>query len=110
LCGDQAAVWKVGVWLEKEKPCWPFRRAGFSKIDDLCEILNYLPASFVLSSLAECAELGCELLAWTPKPPSDFPLSFPMRRDISAQCDHAVVCEGIGYVLSEFIGIECNAL
>jgi hypothetical protein len=89
-------------------------RAGFSKIDDLCEIVNYLPASLEYSAPANSAKLGHVLLvwmlAWTPKPPSGFPSSFPTRPDISAQRNQAVAREGIEYVLGEFISIECNAL
>jgi len=80
-------------------------RAGFSKIDDLCEILNYLLASLVWSLLAKLVELGRVLVAWTPNPVS----GFPMRMDISEQRNHAVACECIGYVLNEFIGSECIA-
>lgn len=34
-------------WAENEEPCWLCGRAGFSKIDDLEKIVNYLPTSLV---------------------------------------------------------------
>jgi len=94
---------------------------GSRKIDDLDEILNYLPASLVLSSLANSAELGCICFAcWLAcsvpmtKPPSGLPsrlpMRLPMRIDIPEHRNHAVACGRIEYVLSEVIGIEGKAL
>jgi hypothetical protein len=97
---------KSAVLLKNEEPCLLCGRAGFSKIDDLCEILNYLPASLVLSSLAKRPTLGCIPVARAVMPY----WHFPMSSDASAQRNHAVACECIGYVLNEFIGIEGNAL
>ena len=91
-----------------EEPCLLFRRAGFSKIDDLCSDLNYLPASLVRSSFAvsfaKLDKLGRGLVAPTPLPPG-----LAMRRDIPAQRNQAVACECIGYVMNDLIG-EGNAL
>ena len=66
------------------------------------EILNYLLASLVRSSLAE---VGRVLVACTPNPK----LGLAIRRDIPAQRNHAVACECFGYVLNEVIGNEGNA-
>ena len=90
---------------------------GSRKIDDLDEILNYLPASLVLSSLAKSAKLGwicfaCWLACSVPmtKPPSGLPPRLPMRIDIPEHRNHAVACGRIEYVLSEVIGVEGKAL
>jgi hypothetical protein len=37
---------------ENEEPCWLGGSAGFSKVDDLDEIVNYLPASLLRYSLS----------------------------------------------------------
>jgi hypothetical protein len=87
-----------------EEPCLPLRRAGFSKIDDLCQILNYLLASLVKSPLAKLEKLGRVLVALTPTPPG-----LAIRRDIPAQRNQAVACECMGYVLNDLIGSEGNA-
>jgi hypothetical protein len=91
--------WKTGASPGNEEPCWLSGRQGSRKIDDLCEILNYLLASLIMSSFAE---LGRVLVAWTPNPKP----GFPMRRNIPAQRNHAVACKCIEYVLSEVIGNE----
>ena len=83
-----------------EEPCWLLRRAGFSKIDDLCQIVNYLLASLVRSSFV----LRCAFAGWTHASVANPNPGFPMRTDIPPQCDHAGACEAIGYVGSDFIG------
>ena len=99
--GKRSRDGKMGVISGDEKPCWLLRRAGFSKIDDLCEIVNYLLASLVRSSfafsLAKIAKVGRVSVAWTPNPKP----GFPMRRNIPAQRNHAVACECIGYVWND---------
>ena len=102
LSGDQAAIEKLVRHPETKNPACLSGEQGSRKVDDLCQILNYLLASLVRSSLAE---LGRGLVAWTPNPKP----GFPMRRNISAQRNHAVACECIGYVLSEVIVNEGNA-
>ena len=102
LSGDQAAIEKLVHHPETKNPACFSGEQGSRKIDDLCQILNYLLASLVRSSFAE---LGRVLVAWTPKPKP----GFPMRRNIPAQRNHAVACECIGYVLNEVIGNEGNA-
>ena len=102
LSGQRAAVGKVVDHPETKNPACFSGEQGSRKIDDLCQILNYLLASLVRSSFAE---LGRVLVAWTPNPKP----GFPMRRNIPAQRNHAVACECIGYVLNEVIGNEGNA-
>ena len=63
------------------------------------QILNYLLASLVRSSLAE---VGRVLVASTPNPKP----GFAIRRNIPAQRNQAVACECIGYVLNDLIGSE----
>ena len=99
LSGDQAAIEKLVYHPETKNPACFSSEQGSRKLDDLCQILNYLLASLVRSSFAE---LGRVLVAWTPNPKP----GFPMRRNIPAQRNHAVACECIGYVLSEVIGNE----
>ena len=54
--GPAAAIWKVEKRPEKEEPCWPFGRAGFSKISMIDgEIVNYLLASLGWVSLLNVA-------------------------------------------------------
>jgi hypothetical protein len=98
LSGHQAELenWCI---TRKQRTLLAFRPAGFSKFDDLCQILNYLLASLVRSSFAEC---GRAQVAFTPKPN----LALLMRTDIPAQRNHGAACECIGYVLSEVIGAE----
>ena len=93
---------KTGASSGNEEPCWLSGRQGSRKVDDLCQILNYLLASLVRSSFAE---LGRVLVAWTPNPNP----GLPMSTDIPTQRNHAVACECIGYVLSKFIGSEGDA-
>ena len=62
--------------------------------------MNYLLASFVLSSFAE---LSRGVVAWATNP------GLPMRSDIPTQRNLAVACEFVGYVRNDLIGIECNA-
>ena len=102
LSGALAAVENLVHHPETKNPACFSGEQGSRKLDDLCQILNYLLASLVRSSFAE---LGRVLVAWTPNPPS----GFPMRRNIPAQRNHAVACECIGYVLNEVIGNEGNA-
>ena len=90
---------------ENEEPCWLLRRAGFSKIDDLCQIVNYLLASLVRSSFVLPCGFAAATVAWMPNPKP----GFPMSTDISAQRNHEVACECFGYVLSEVIGNEGDA-
>jgi hypothetical protein len=59
----------------------------------ICEILNYLLASLVRSSLA-----GCELPATLT--------GLPINKDIPGQRSQAVACECNGYVVDSFIGGE----
>ena len=43
---------------ENEEPCWLCGRAGFSKIDDLCEIVNLpacLPVGVIITVFARNA-------------------------------------------------------
>ena len=87
----------MGVCLENEEPCWLFRRAGFSKIDDLCEIVNYLLASLVWVSLPK---LRRGLLAWILHPRSDFQkcMHIPKPRR------QAVACFWLEYVKEYVMG------
>jgi hypothetical protein len=41
-----------------EEPCWLLRRAGFSKVNDLVQIVNYLLASLVRFSPAVLGRVG----------------------------------------------------
>ncbi|MEI9893933.1 MAG: hypothetical protein WDN28_08585 [Chthoniobacter sp.] len=84
--GGQAAIEKLVHHPETKNPACLSGEQGSRKVDDLCEILNYLLASLVRSSLAK---LGRGLVAWLPKPPS----GFPMRTDIPAQRNHEIACE-----------------
>jgi len=86
LSGDLAAIEKLVYHPKTKNPACFAGEQGSRKIDDLCEILNYLLASLVRSSFAK---LGRVSVAWTPKPPS----GFPMRTDIPAQRNHGVACE-----------------
>jgi hypothetical protein len=95
-------------WKTKNPACFAGEQ-GSRKIDDLCEILNYLLASLVRASSAKLADFGWVLPACTNNPKPGFPI-FPIRRDISAQRNHSVACEYMGYVLCEIIGDECSAL
>ncbi|MGB8165896.1 MAG: hypothetical protein WCF18_00195 [Chthoniobacteraceae bacterium] len=97
LSGHQAAIEKLVHHPETKNPACFAGEQGSRKVDDLCEILNYLLASLVRSSFAE---LGRVLVAWTPNPNP----GLPMRADIPAQRNHEVVCECFGYVLNEVIG------
>jgi hypothetical protein len=109
LSGDLAAIEKLVYHPKTKNPACFAGEQGSRKIDDLCEILNYLPASLVLSSLANSAELGCVWAACSvpmTKPPS----GFPTRIYIPEHRNHAVACGCIEYVLSEVIGIEGKAL
>ena len=99
LSGDQAAIEKLVHHPETKNPACLSGRQGSRKLDDLCQILNYLLASLVRSSFAK---LGRVLVAWTPNPKP----GFPMRTDIPAQRNHEVACECFGHVLNEVIGNE----
>jgi hypothetical protein len=94
-----AAVEKLVDCAKKENPACFSGRQGSRKLDDLCQILNYLLASLINSSPKE---LGRILVAWTPNPKP----GFPMRTDIHAQRRHEAACECLGYVVNEFIGDE----
>ena len=102
LSGDQAAIEKLVYHPETKNPACFSGEQGSRKFDDLCQILNYLLASFLRSSFAE---LGRVLVAWTPNPNP----GLPMRTDIPAQLNHEVACECFGYVLNEVIVNEGNA-
>jgi hypothetical protein len=86
---------------ETKNPACFAGEQGSRKVDDLCEILNYLPASFVGSSFAELGRVSVASRQY-PKP------DLPMRKDIPAQRNHSVACECFGYVLDEVIGFECG--
>jgi len=70
------------------------------------EIVNYLPASVVRfrPTIAVVKIAGAEP-RWVAEMPSRM-IGFPEAEIISAQRDRAVVCEGLGYVGSGFIGGE----
>jgi hypothetical protein len=104
--GGRGPQFKSGDCRKTKNPACFAGEQGSRKIDDLCEIVNYLLASLVGVSPAKLADFGWILLACAsgPRP------VFPTRKDISAQRDHSVPCGNIGYVLCEFIGSECIAL
>jgi hypothetical protein len=76
----------------------------------MVESLNYLLTSLMRFSLAfalaQYARVGCVSVASKPNPNP----GLPVRRNIPAQRNHAVACECIGYVLTEFIGDEVGSL
>ena len=99
--GGWAAVWKFSGSPGNEEPCWLLRRAGFSKIDDLCEIVNYLLASLVRSSRPTIL-VSRGLLA------GESQLNWSARKNIPAPRNHAVASECKGYIWVRVIGFVCD--
>jgi len=80
---------------KNEEPCWLFGRAGF--FVDLCQIVNYLPASLVRLSSAELSRV------WIA---SKFKIGFLSHNDIPAPRDHAVGRRCIEYADDSVIACE----
>ena len=106
LSGDQAAMenWCI---TRKRRTLLAYQASRvLEKSMIYGQILNYLLASLVRSSpalsLAKVARVGCVFLTLDRSPNP----GLPIRRNIPAQRNHAVACECIGYVLTEFIGSE----
>jgi hypothetical protein len=57
LSGDQAAIGKLAHHPETKKPACFSGEQGSRKVDDLCQILNYLLASLVRSSFAKLSRV-----------------------------------------------------
>jgi hypothetical protein len=86
-------------WIGKTKnPAGFLGEQGSRKIDDLCEIVNYLPASLVRSSLAPFGLLKLPAREINP--------GRPVRRVIPTPRNQAVACECIGYDWVNVIGFE----
>jgi hypothetical protein len=95
--------WKdlIKCW-KKKNPAGLVGEQGSRKSGIWDQIVNYLLASLVRSSVARN---GCVMTMLTTLPSKPKP-GFRLRWDIPAQLDRPVVCQFIGYVLSEFIGDE----
>jgi len=100
---------------ENEEPCWLCGRAGFSKIDDLGKIVNYLPTSSVrlwlFSSFAMNARGFRALATWASRvngcPPASGHIPTQYDPEVGRVCDIGRTCE-MGYVVDNFIGFVCN--
>ena len=85
---------------KKKNPACLGGEQGSRKIDDLCQILNYLTASLVKSRFVEPRSA---LAARVPNPNSGCVIRKEMPRH---RIDDGVVSECFEYVLGDFIGSE----
>ena len=104
--GMRATRWKPlkswgNRWKTKTPPAG---EAGgvLEKIDDLFQILNYLPASRVSGFLAKSGIVVSEMPASESSPHPGLPL----RSTEPAHCDHRVGCERLIYVLDDCMAAE----